>query len=202
MGCSESKNNKVELDLVNPNSRIAQTESSVHFTKSKSPHQHKNGNSTPLPPTIEHQKNSVKAPSFQALMGDNKGRDSFMKFLKAEHAEENLIFFQEVENIKKMEQKDLAKSTQDLVSSYLLPGVETEVNVSDNMKKNLANMVNTETEVQEQDRLLEYLNKAQNEIVMIMALGSYPRFMKSDSYKEWLQAFQNEANSIRGPDRA
>jgi hypothetical protein len=137
-----------------------------------------------------------------------------MEFLKAEHAEENLSFFEvflfiiykqmmvnsrqfilkkEVETIKKQDAKDLAKATQDLIASYLQPGVETEVNVSDNMKKYITTLATKEHTSTENNELLSYLERAQNEIFMIMALGSFPRYLKSDMYKEW-ESIQHNNN--------
>eukprot|EP01038_Epipyxis_sp_PR26KG_P007069 gene7069-9649_t len=122
---------------------------------------------------------------FSSLMQDPKGREFFMKFLKSEHAEENLIFFEEIENLKKMNNEKFVSQTQILISSYLLPGVQNEVNVSAVMKQSIVKM-NEDMRVQH-ELFLEYLEKAQHEIVLILALGSFPRFLKTVEYKLWLQ---------------
>jgi hypothetical protein len=63
--------------------------------------------------------------------------------------------------------------------------VESEVNVSDNMKKYVTTLATKENSSTENSELLSYLERAQNEIFMIMALGSFPRYRKSEVYKEW-----------------
>jgi len=92
---------------------------------------------------------------------------------------------QEVENIKAAPRSELQKNVKDLASSYLQPGVESEVNVSDNMKKNILVLSNEDNNYQ-QGELVGYLEKAQSEIFMIMAMGSYPRFVKSKLYADFI----------------
>lgn len=89
-----------------------------------------------------------------------------------------------MENIKKVGAEDLARCAEELVASYLKPGVETEVNVSDNMKRNIMRLVHDQNTSQ-LDELMKYLDKAQNEILMIMAMGAFPRFMKSSLFIEY-----------------
>jgi fructose-1-phosphate kinase PfkB-like protein len=57
------------------------------------------------------------------------------------------------------------------------------------MKKNIASLATQEKSVNvENNQLLTYLEKAQNEIFMIMALGSFPRYLKSDIYQQWVKS--------------
>ena len=110
-----------------------------------------------------------------------------------------------MENIRKVEAKDLAHSAQELVESYLKPGVETEVNVSDNMKKSILNLVINGGTTEHQQELMRYLDRAQNEILMIMAMGAFPRFMKSRlfiEYKRKAKEIEDLDDSIRPPETA
>lgn len=86
----------------------------------------------------------------------------------------------------------MISSTQELVESYLKPGVETEVNISDNMKKNILKMVESRTTEEQLQELLKYLQIAQNEIFMIMSMGSFPRFSKSKLYQEYVRRAREE----------
>lgn len=102
---------------------------------------------------------------------------------------------QEVENIKSSPRTDLQKNVQDLASSFLKPGVESEVNVSDNMKKNILVLSNDDSNYQ-QGELVGYLEKAQNEILMIMAMGAYPRFIKSKLYADFILKKKTEVRKV------
>mmetsp|Transcript_32460 Transcript_32460/g.54734 ORF Transcript_32460/g.54734 Transcript_32460/m.54734 type:complete len:200 (+) Transcript_32460:119-718(+) len=127
---------------------------------------------------------SVKTMTFKHVMADKLGREYFMKFLEFEHAEENLIFFQEVDRVKTVGQEEFLKESEELVDSYLKPGVDAEVNVSDRMKTEILRLVEGGT-AEHQEELLRYLDKAQNEILMIMAMGAFPRFMKHKLFHEY-----------------
>ena len=109
-----------------------------------------------------------------------------------------------MENIKKVDAKDLVQSAEELVESYLKPGVETEVNVSDNMKKSILNLVTKGETAEHQAELMRYLDKAQNEILMIMAMGAFPRFMKSKlflDYKKKVREIEDkDDNFVRGAE--
>jgi len=137
----------------------------------------------------------IKPLTFKEVMEDKEGRAYFMKFLQGEHAEENLVFFEEVENIKSSPRTDLQKNVQELASAFLKPGVESEVNVSDNMKKNILVLSNDDTNYK-QGELVGYLEKAQNEILMIMAMGSYPRFVKSKLYADFISKKKTEVRKV------
>lgn len=150
---------------------------------------------------------SLKTLTFRHVMQDPLGRTYFMMFLKKEHAEENLIFYESVETVKKVENNELAKAAADLVASYLIPGVETEVNISDQMKRNIIKMAEGDVE-SKQAEFIKQLERAQNEVMMILAMGAFPRFLKSNYFAQYKiksrqqrEGRDNEM-SIRGAERA
>ena len=53
------------------------------------------------------------------------------------------------------------------------------------MKKQITSLTKEETKHEEHGKLMNCLESAQNEIIIIMALGSFPRYIKSNDYKEW-----------------
>lgn len=139
---------------------------------------------------------SIKTLTFKHVMSDSLGREYFMQFLKIEHAEENLTFFQEVETLKKVDDKNLYEQVDELVEQFLKPGVETEVNISDNMKKNILVLVTKEEHNYQRPELMKYLDKAQNEILMIMAMGAFPRFMKHNLFMDYkIAAAERDASA-------
>ena len=71
-----------------------------------------------------------------------------------------------------------------LVDNYLTPGVETEVNISDNMKKTLTALAQGDLDQSHLD-FFKALDRAENEVMMILAMGAFPRFLKSKFFSEY-----------------
>lgn len=82
-----------------------------------------------------------------------------------------------------------------MVATYLMPGVDSEVNISDVMKRNLLKAATNDVEQHLED-FLTHLDRAQNEIMMILAMGAFPRFIKS---KFFIQ-YKIKAKEIRDRD--
>lgn len=94
------------------------------------------------------------------------------------------IFLQEVEKFKaKLEDKNenVKSLVEEMVATYLMPGVETEVNISDQMKRALIKAATNDIE-NNLPEFLKHLDRAQNEIMMILAMGAFPRFLKSKQF--------------------
>lgn len=157
---------------------------------------------------------SIKTLTFRHVMQDPLGRTYFMMFLKKEHAEENLIFFevsykkclfllflisycQTVETVKKVETNDLTKAAQDLVASYLIPGVETEVNISDQMKRKIISLAEGDVG-SKQEEFIKQLERAQNEVMMILAMGAFPRFLKSNFFVQYKLKAKQQREGVDG----
>lgn len=79
---------------------------------------------------------------------------------------------------------ELANAVTELVGSYLLPGVEAEVNISDGMKRNLIKLSKENAECN-QEEFIKHLDRAQKEIMMILAMGAFPRFLKSQYFVQY-----------------
>lgn len=103
-----------------------------------------------------------------------------------------------MENIKKLDSHTIALEAQNLVDTYVAPNTETSgINISDKLKQNIQSAATSDS--CEQDQLLNFMEKAQNEILMIMALGAYPRFLKSKQYIDWKDAMMSE-QIVREPE--
>lgn len=68
------------------------------------------------------------------------------------------------------------------------------------MKKNIMVLTNEETSFH-QTELLGYLEKAQSEIFMIMAMGAYPRFVKCKLYYDYYTALKSRKIDVRQPEK-
>jgi translation initiation factor IF-1 len=108
-----------------------------------------------------------------------------------------------------MSTEALNSAANELVSLYLIPGVETEVNISDQMKKNIIRMTEGDDVASKQEEFFKHLDRAQNEVMMILAMGAFPRFMKSTYFVQYkIKSKQRETeqadqtDNIREPERA
>ncbi len=89
-----------------------------------------------------------------------------------------------MELLKDVADNVFVENVTELVQTFLIPGVETEVNISDGMKTNLIKMANNDVFNHKKD-FLAALERAQNEIMMILAMGAFPRFLKSPLFQEY-----------------
>jgi PAS domain S-box-containing protein len=110
---------------------------------------------------------------------------------------------QAADKVKTALPSELAKSAEKLTVSFLRPGVSNEINISDGLRKNIADLLDAGIkDNQSHKKLIEMLERAQNETLVLMAMGSFPRFLESDDYKQYLERKANGetgAVEIRGP---
>ena len=89
---------------------------------------------------------------------------------------------------------EVATQAEALVSTYLQPGCNTEVNLSDELRNSITDMVAGEGAGKEE--LIAAFEAAQTETVKIMALGAFPRFLMSTAFNEY-RAKEAEAAKAR-----
>lgn len=77
---------------------------------------------------------------------------------------------------------EVASQAEMLVSTYLQPGCNTEVNVSDELRSSITDMV---AGAAGKEELITAFEAAQTETVKIMALGAFPRFLMSTAFNEY-----------------
>jgi len=99
------------------------------------------------------------------------------------------IYTKDVERIKDDDSARLITNTKGLIGKYLTVGAESEVNLSNDMRRAIEILV-AEGEQRDKQNLLTALDAAQNDAVVIMALGAFPRFLTSHYYDSW----RNEEN--------
>uniref|UniRef100_A0A1I7TNQ6 RGS domain-containing protein n=1 Tax=Caenorhabditis tropicalis TaxID=1561998 RepID=A0A1I7TNQ6_9PELO len=120
--------------------------------------------------------------SFDNLMSYKIGQKHFAEFLKGEYSDENILFWQACEELKreknseKMEEK--ARIIYEDFISILSP---KEVSLDSKVRE----IVNTNMGRPTQ----ECFDEAQVQIYQLMARDSYPRFLTSSQYKNILQSF-------------
>ncbi|KAJ8413571.1 hypothetical protein AAFF_G00080780 [Aldrovandia affinis] len=116
--------------------------------------------------------------SFMELLNDPLGRHELMQYLEKEFSAENLCFWQACEDIRHGETSKIAHKVEEMFTQFLAPGASRWVNIdSKTMEKTLMG-------IQTPHRFV--MDDAQMHIYFLMKKDSYPRYLKSDRYKNML----------------
>ncbi|XP_048189225.1 regulator of G-protein signaling 11 isoform X2 [Perognathus longimembris pacificus] len=116
--------------------------------------------------------------SFWELLCDPVGRAYFMDFLQKEFSAENLSFWEACEELRFGGQAQVPALVDSVYQQFLAPGAARWVNIdSRTMERTLEGLCQPHRYV---------LDDAQLHIYMLMKKDSYPRFLKSNMYKDLL----------------
>ncbi|XP_037537457.1 regulator of G-protein signaling 11 [Nematolebias whitei] len=116
--------------------------------------------------------------SFMELLSDAMGRQEFMAYLEKEFSAENLCFWEACEDIRHGENSKIPQKVEDVYKNFLAPGAARWVNIdSKTMAKTLEG-------IKQPHRFV--LDDAQMHIYFLMKKDSYPRYLKSDLYRNLL----------------
>ena len=134
--------------------------------------QDENGNIKPTPGQVEHW-----SSDFKHVLSDENGRQLFTLFLRGEYSEENLEFWLEVEQFKKIENGELLNRANDIYLKFVKPMSEREVNISGINRRKIAEFIEKE------EFSNDLFDSAQAQVHNLMHRQSYPRFLTSDLLK-------------------
>jgi hypothetical protein len=117
---------------------------------------------------------------------------------------------QEVEELKRRKREaenpsTLAEAARGLVDTYLVPGANTEVNISDRLRKRIVTTAAARRDAKDDDispAMLEAFEEAQNEALKLMALGAFPRFLMSATFQEWRSSQAKAAGDVISKHRS
>ncbi|XP_068605066.1 regulator of G-protein signaling 11 [Brachionichthys hirsutus] len=115
---------------------------------------------------------------FAELLGDVMGRREFMAYLEKEFSAENLCFWQACEDVRHGESSKIREKVEEIYKNFLSPGAARWVNIdSKTMDKTLEG-------IRRPHRFV--MDDAQLHIYFLMKKDSYPRYLKSELYKNML----------------
>ncbi|XP_068764453.1 regulator of G-protein signaling 11 isoform X3 [Struthio camelus] len=115
---------------------------------------------------------------FGELLADPLGRAQLLDFLKKEFSAENLSFWEACEELRYGEQSRVAAVVASIYQQFLAPGATRWVNIdSKTMERTLEGIKAPHRYV---------MDDAQMHIYMLMKKDSYPRFLKSELYRNLL----------------
>ncbi|XP_046658243.1 regulator of G-protein signaling loco isoform X2 [Homalodisca vitripennis] len=135
---------------------------------------------------------SCWASSFEKLLEDPDGLQTFAEFLKKEFSHENIYFWVACERYRWLEGEDARReAAHQIFEKHLAVGASEPVNVDSQARQVSADELN-----QAQPTLFL---QAQKQIFNLMKFDSYPRFIKSELYKECLlREISGEALPLQG----
>uniref|UniRef100_A0A0N5CDB8 RGS domain-containing protein n=1 Tax=Strongyloides papillosus TaxID=174720 RepID=A0A0N5CDB8_STREA len=138
-------------------------------------------------PILYPSKHEVKQweTSFEALLHHKEGSELFKNFLKEEFSVENLDFWFECEEFKKMKEgKKSYNKALHIYDLYIHEDGSKQVNLD-------ADTRNVTKTLLENGAKSDTFNLAQNKIEQLMAKDSYPRFLRSKRYLDFLQEVEH-----------
>lgn len=119
--------------------------------------------------------------SFEKLLSDSAGVHTFSEFLKKEFSAENIFFWAACERYSKvMDKNDRIKEAEAIFEKHMAVGASEAVNVDSQAR------TTTQENLSNADRNL--FAHAQKQIFNLMKFDSYARFIRSDLYKQCVQA--------------
>lgn len=130
------------------------------------------------------------AKEFDSLLSDKIGLSKFTEFLQKEFSHENIYFWCACEKYRLIENgPDRHKMAQDIMQRHLEIGAIEPVNVDSVARAATSQkLANSSTESPPERQMF---TSAQRQIYNLMKFDSYPRFLKSDVYKECVRTEMN-----------
>ncbi|CAO3596881.1 unnamed protein product [Absidia cylindrospora] len=193
--------------LPNASSSSRPTSTTMDTPSSPSPTSH-----TPPPPPQQYDGSSAR---LMIILNDSQLRSLFTDFLRANFCSENLDFWIDYHNLRRkckraampsQNQMDLLEDAYGIWSTYLSPGAPCELNVDQDLQKEMARlvpsmvkimptayaptMVNTSSQSNAQclRSMIQRFDRVEAQICRLMSADSVPKFVA------WLQGYQKKEN--------
>nr|XP_033817502.1 regulator of G-protein signaling 21 [Geotrypetes seraphini] len=122
--------------------------------------------------------------SVDTLLANKVGLDAFRTFLKSEFSEENLEFWLACEDYKKTRSSTkMISKARKIYSEFIENEAPKEINIDFKTRDAISKNISQPTPA--------CFDEAQKIILRLMAKDSFPRFLRSDAYKELREKQQN-----------
>ncbi|NXI49288.1 RGS21 protein, partial [Chloroceryle aenea] len=122
--------------------------------------------------------------SVETLLANKDGLAAFRIFLKSEFSEENVDFWLACEDFKRTKSPTkIASKAQKIYSDFIQVDAPKEINIDFHTKTDISQNILEPT--------LSCFDDAQRLIYSLMAKDSFPRFLRSEAYKELVEKQQN-----------
>uniref|UniRef100_A0A8D0GTH7 Regulator of G protein signaling 21 n=1 Tax=Sphenodon punctatus TaxID=8508 RepID=A0A8D0GTH7_SPHPU len=122
--------------------------------------------------------------SVDALLANKDGLAAFRAFLKSEFSEENIEFWLACEDFRKTKSAaKIVSKAKKIYSDFIQADAPKEINIDFNTRDHISQNIEEPT--------LKCFDNAQRLIYSLMVKDSFPRFLKSEVYKELVNRQQN-----------
>lgn len=126
------------------------------------------------------------ALSFEDLLADPTGVEEFTNYLRKEYSHENIRFWLAVKELRRCSLKQVPEKVHSIYEEFLATGAPCEINIdSKTQEASLAEMKNPSR--------FTFEAAAHHVYTVLLAKDCYPRFIRSDQYKNLL------ANALHPP---
>ncbi|KAJ6235009.1 hypothetical protein M0813_28988 [Anaeramoeba flamelloides] len=146
---------------------------------------------------METKESNIAITSLEQLLSIPKGVDYFKEFLCQELNQENIMFFQEVKNLKNScpNLKQLAKASKRIFEKFIKPESLFEINIISKMRKEIIKSI------QKKNYSLNMFDKAQEVVFDLMNLNSWKGFQESLLYFKLIKSLRSDQKFIFSPNR-
>ncbi|CAN8217957.1 unnamed protein product [Coccothraustes coccothraustes] len=122
--------------------------------------------------------------SLEKLLQNPYGLASFRSFLRSEFSEENAEFWVACEDYKKTKSPlKMAEKAKKIYEEFIQIEAPKEINIDFHTKNDISQNISEPT--------LSCFDAAQSSIYCLMAKDSFPRFLRSEVYKELVKKYQD-----------
>ncbi|XP_062437646.1 regulator of G-protein signaling 21 [Rhea pennata] len=130
--------------------------------------------------------------SVDTLLANKDGLAAFRAFLKSEFSEENIEFWLACEDFKKTTSSaKIASKAQKIYSDFIQADAPKEINIDYHTRNHISQSISEPS--------LSCFDDAQRLVYGLMAKDSFPRFLRSEEYKELVNKQQDGNQKRRLP---
>ncbi|KAJ3445252.1 regulator of g protein signaling [Anaeramoeba flamelloides] len=122
--------------------------------------------------------NDIYLFPLSTILSNEKFYKYFMRYLIQISCSENLRFYLEVNNYKKLNEKKFSQRAKKICKNFITPGSYSQINISCKVSLKIRN------NVQKKQFTIDLFDKAQEEIYLLMKADSYLSFVSSPIYDE------------------
>ncbi|KAL0272457.1 UNVERIFIED_CONTAM: hypothetical protein PYX00_005417 [Menopon gallinae] len=121
------------------------------------------------------------ALSMEDLVSDPTGLQEFTNYLRKQFSHENIRFWMAVNDLRRSSQSQISRKVKEIFDEFLAPGAPCEINIDGKTMEKVHN------EMKNPSRFT-FDSAAEHVYTLLLKKDCYPRFIRSDLYKNLLAA--------------
>ncbi|KAK6638004.1 hypothetical protein RUM44_008428 [Polyplax serrata] len=121
------------------------------------------------------------ALSVEDLVSDPTGLQEFTNYLRKQFSHENIRFWMAVNDLRRSSQQQIAGKVQEIFEEFLAPGAPCEINIDGKTMEKVHKEIKNPTR-------FTFDCAAEHVYTLLLKKDCYPRFIRSDHYKNLLAA--------------